>query len=244
MKISNSPLFSGKTTAMLVAALALLGTGQLGAQTAVSNLGEGITASSFYVGFSSTQSTQRDLVFSFTTGATASSFDFTGASVTFTTGGGSRGSPSGLTFGLFSTFVQADGVSNQLATLTAFGANQPPTTGLATFSGSATLAASTTYYLKLSAPTAGLNNNYGVSESATVNQSGLTGWLIGDSSFVYENGAFLGTGGATSFSVQASAIPEPSTYAAIAGAAMLGVAGWQRRRRQASTGAPATNAAA
>ncbi|MSU48936.1 MAG: PEP-CTERM sorting domain-containing protein [Opitutus sp.] len=28
-----------------------------------------------------------------------------------------------------------------------------------------------------------------------------------------------------------SAIPEPSTYAAIAGAAMLGLAGWQRRRR-------------
>ena len=232
MNIFNSTLFRRKAAASLVAALALIGAGKLGAQTAVSNLGEGITASSFYVGFSSTISSQRELVFSFTTGATASSFDFTGASVTFTTGGGSRGSPSGLTFGLFSTFSTGSGTSNQLATLTAFGANQPPTTGLATFSGSATLAASTTYYLKLSAPSAGLNNNYGVSESATDNQTGLTGWSIGDSSFVFENGAFLSSAGnAPSFSVQASAIPEPSTYAAIAGAAMLGLAVWQRRRK-------------
>jgi hypothetical protein len=34
-----------------------------------------------------------------------------------------------------------------------------------------------------------------------------------------------------SIQATASAIPEPSTYAAIAGAAMLGLAVWQRRRR-------------
>ncbi len=32
-----------------------------------------------------------------------------------------------------------------------------------------------------------------------------------------------------------SAIPEPSTYAAIAGAAMLGLAVWQRRRGKTAT---------
>ena len=41
---------------------------------------------------------------------------------------------------------------------------------------------------------------------------------------------FLGAG---------SAIPEPSTYATIAGAAMLGLALWHRRRRQVMTAAPA-----
>jgi len=35
-----------------------------------------------------------------------------------------------------------------------------------------------------------------------------------------------------------SAIPEPSTYAAIAGAAALGLAAWQRRRSAKSTAAP------
>lgn len=42
----------------------------------------------------------------------------------------------------------------------------------------------------------------------------------------------------------ASAIPEPSTYAAIAGAAMLGLAVWQRRRRQTSAVTVAAQAAA
>jgi len=38
-----------------------------------------------------------------------------------------------------------------------------------------------------------------------------------------------------------SAIPEPSTYAAIAGAAMLGLAVWHRRRRSTSTAMLAVN---
>lgn len=41
-----------------------------------------------------------------------------------------------------------------------------------------------------------------------------------------------------------SAIPEPSTYAAIAGAAMLGLAVWRRRRRTAPTVTSSVNAVA
>ena len=46
------------------------------------------------------------------------------------------------------------------------------------------------------------------------------------------------TAGADTFSGNlgaGSAVPEPSTYAAIAGAAMLGFAGWHRRRRAPAT---------
>ncbi|MBI4622829.1 MAG: DUF4082 domain-containing protein [Verrucomicrobia bacterium] len=41
-----------------------------------------------------------------------------------------------------------------------------------------------------------------------------------------------------------TAIPEPSTYAAIAGAAMLGLAVWRRRRRPTTAATPAPNAVA
>lgn len=43
--------------------------------------------------------------------------------------------------------------------------------------------------------------------------------------------------------ISASAIPEPSTYAAIAGAAMLGLAVWQRRRKSALVSTVPTPAA-
>jgi len=48
-------------------------------------------------------------------------------------------------------------------------------------------------------------------------------------------GAMTNTGfGGEGITLNASAIPEPSTYAAIAGAAMLGFAVWRRRRRSAT----------
>lgn len=54
-------------------------------------------------------------------------------------------------------------------------------------------------------------------------------------------GTSFGVSGNPAF-IAVSAVPEPSTYAAIAGAAMLGVAVW-RRRRQGSSRIPAANAA-
>ncbi len=242
MKMFRSSLFSGKTTAAILATIALLVTGKLGAQTdAVSNLGQAldVNGSFFPVGRSSDV---RDLVFNFTTGTTAA--DFTGVSLTFNI---AVGSPGALTLGLYSTFtnggIPANGASNLLTTLTVFGTNQPTTGGLVTFSVSGlplTLAAGTTYYLKLSAdsvPATG-NNYFAVPGTALTGQTGLTGWSIGDSSS-YGNGSFYNANSLMpSFSVQAtevSAVPEPSTYAAIAGVAMLGFAVWHRRRRKNST---------
>jgi hypothetical protein len=238
MKTFSSTLFSGKTTALFVAAIALIGTSGLSGQ-AVSNLGETLAGSGSYmpVGRSSDV---RDLVFNFMTGTTAA--DFTGVSLTFDI---AVGSPGALTFGLYSTFsngsIPDHGASNQLTTLTAFGANQPTSGGLVTFSGSGsvTLAAGTTYYLKLSAdsvPTSG-NNYFAVPVTNSTGQTGLSSWTIGDSSS-YGNGSFYNASfSLPSFSVQAtevSAVPEPSTYAAIAGAAMLGFAAWRRRNRKNS----------
>jgi hypothetical protein len=61
--------------------------------------------------------------------------------------------------------------------------------------------------------------------------NGIYNTFITDGNNTY--GSNLGSG--------VSAIPEPSTYAAIAGVAMLGFAGWRRRRNQSSVAAlPAT----
>jgi hypothetical protein len=253
MKRFNSTLFNGKNTALFFAATALICTGQLGAQTdAVSNLGEAFSGSFVYVGYSNPN--VRQLVFSFTTGSTAASFNLSGVSLNFAAAGGST---NGLTVGLYSSVTtgtllgtagsySSDGTvlglieSAPMATLNPFGSVLPTQTGLVTFSGSATLVQNTTYYLKLLAtPTA--DGLYNEKLAATFNQTGLTGWLIGDKSYIKENGGWMVNGGAVygfdftpSFSVQASAIPEPSTYAAIAGAAMLGLAAWRRRSRKNS----------
>ena len=59
------------------------------------------------------------------------------------------------------------------------------------------------------------------------------------------NVTMLDTGlGGQGITIGASAIPEPSTYAAIAGAAMLGLAVWRRRRQSCPTMALTTNASA
>lgn len=240
----------GRAAGFLFLLVTFAGSGGLYAQ-AVSNLGEGTSGSVFSVGNSSSV---RTLLFGFTTGATASSFDFSSVEINFAN---AVGSPSGgVTANLFSssgigilqgltstTSSDATALSNlsgatPLASLTLVGGTQPTTSGLYTYSGSATLLASTTYYLQLSASGQSSGNAFQVREAASPNETaGLAGWTIGNASFVNENGSWIvssgptyGAGDAPSFSVQASAIPEPSTYAAIIGAAMLGLAGWKRRR--------------
>lgn len=240
MKRFNSTLFKGKTTALLFAMLALLSTGQLGAQTAVSNLTEAFGNSVYVVGGNES----RALAFSFTTGTTtAASFDFTGVTLNFHT---PNNVGSGLTVGLYSSFssstVNGTGAT-PLATLTLVGSTQPTVTGSYSFSGSASLLPSTTYYLKLTATSN--PGSYDVDVASTFNQTGLPGWTIGDMGYIYQGApTWASLGSAVQFSVQASAIPEPSTYAAIAGAAMLGLAFWRRRSRKNSLSVEPSAAAA
>jgi hypothetical protein len=104
------------------------------------------------------------------------------------------------------------------------------------FSGQS-LSGSTTYWVAVSgaASNAGLNWK-GTSDNS---QSTSVGWSIADTGPRTSSDSGSSWGSASSlgvgiFSVSAtSAIPEPSTYAAICGAAVLGLAAWRRKRRAA-----------
>lgn len=104
------------------------------------------------------------------------------------------------------------------------------TTYVYTSGGSLTLSANTTYWWVTTVPTgttaANFNSNY-VTNSADV---AADGWSIGRYAYQTNGGAWSnGTGRSMQFSVSTSAIPEPSTYAALFGAAALGLAAYRRR---------------
>ncbi|MBI5766750.1 MAG: PEP-CTERM sorting domain-containing protein [Verrucomicrobia bacterium] len=222
--------FTRRATALLFAALAVASTGQLDAQTAVSNFGQG-SGGTANIGFAFNGATERR-VFSFTTGASVGGYEFTSFTLAFT---GTTGSPGSLAVGLYSAFD-----SSNTSSPTGLVANLSLTSGnltsvnSAVFSGSATLAASTSYYLLLSAPSASTSGNYYTYRtSGTLNEDsgGLAGWTIGDAGYYGLGGnTWNSAGGGAMMSIQASAIPEPSTYAAIMGLGALGFVVWRRQR--------------
>lgn len=179
--------FSGKITVLLVAVLALLGPGQLVAQTAVSNLSYGTTNTTFPVG--QVAPDYRQVVFSFTTGAAA--VNFAGISLIF--GPYKAGNPGALTFGLYdTTFNTSNATGTLLTPLTTSG--NPLVAGTYSFTGSASLAANTTYYLKLSADSAPAGYNYfDVPFSTSTAETGLTGWTIGNVGYQYKTGVYYST---------------------------------------------------
>lgn len=244
MKTISFPGLSRSLSALVSVAALLAGTAQLQAQTAVSNLGQGASNGAADIGNASDGT--RNRIFSFTTGASASSFDFSSVTITFNNGGGS---PPALSAGLYSAFdaTTSAGVTTAVTGLSLTTGN-PLAAGTSVFSGTASLLPSTTYYLKLSAGTPAAGNYYSLGLIGSVNEDsgGLAGWSISNGAWLnYPNFGVSPTeqwtfyAGSPLISIQAtaSAIPEPSTYAAIAGAAMLGLAVWQRRRR-ASVAAP------
>ena len=217
--------------------LLMLGTSAQ-AQIAVSNLGQSAPAGVGAIGRVGGGENHRR-AFSFTTGSSATSFDFTSITMAFSA---AQGSPS-LSVGLYSAFsVGSVGGSGLLTSLTLSSGN-PYAAGNAVFSGTATLAASTTYFVQFDAgaPSAGNSFFFPAASSTSEDGGGLAGWSIGDTGYhAFPN---AGSDWAVSsdvgrFSVQAtetaSAIPEPSTYAAMAGAAALGLAAWRRRQQKAA----------
>lgn len=220
------------TAALLLAAFAFAGTAQLHAQNAVSNLGFGAGGTA-NIGFANNGAAERR-VFSFTTGASAGGYDFSSFTLSFS---GSVGSPGSLVVDLYSAFNPSGSSSpTGLVQNLSLTSGNLTSANNAVFSGSATLAASTTYYLFLTAPAATtVGNYYRYNTAATLSEDagGLAGWTIGDVGYYGLGGnPWNSAGGGAAMSIQAtaSAIPEPSTYAAIAGAAMLGLAAWKRRR--------------
>ena len=136
----------------------------------------------------------------------------------------SRVSPNSA--GPFSTeFISAGSASNSLTSTDLYTGPYGGFTGLG-----ANMAIGDVF--TLSAGTFTTVNNY--SGLTTGQVSALTGTY--NTILIDLSGHNLGAG--------VSAIPEPSTYAAIAGAAMLGLAVWKRRRQQPVTAVPATVATA
>jgi hypothetical protein len=214
-------------------AVLVLTAAPLAAQTAVSNFGAG-SGGTANIGFDANGYNARR-TFSFTTGANSGGYSFSSLTMSFNN---VTGSPGSLSVGLYSAFDSASGSSptGLLSSLSVSSGN-PASAGNVVFSGTTTLAASTTYFLLLAAPSASSTGNYFTYHTAsTTNEDsgGLAGWLIGDIGYIANSsGGVWSDGGGAMMSIQASAIPEPSTYAAIAGAAMLGLAVWRRRRQSA-----------
>jgi hypothetical protein len=72
-----------------------------------------------------------------------------------------------------------------------------------------------------------INGSAGTITGTALNLTGVSGTFTGLGSFSYSLGAT-----ALTLDWTATAIPEPSTYAALCGAAALGCAVWHRRRHR------------
>lgn len=140
----------------------------------------------------------------------------------------------------FRVSLYTNGVDNKPGTEIAnysavdFGTGEPVTAGDYAYAFGATLAANTTYWtvvsVQASQPLGIYNANLLISNVET--DAGST-WVLNKYTTSNDAGAswgFASTGGLMmSINVTPSAIPEPSTYAALAGLVVLGLAVWRRR---------------
>ncbi len=159
---------------------------------------------------------------SFTTGTAATSL----ANVTINLGGGSG---SDFSVSLYSNTNNNPG--SLLATLS--GPTAPTTSGHFVYTPTSllALAANTTYWWVASVPVSSSTISFNIRSTASTAETSSTGWTIGDTWRQQPiSGAYNSATGPLMFSVAASAIPEPSTYAALAGLVALGFAVYRRKR--------------
>lgn len=149
--------------------------------------------------------------------------------------GAASGTPSGATFSvaLYSNSTSS-GVNlpgSQLGTFT--GNANPSTAGTYDFvlGSSYTLTANTRYWIVTSATgTTGGNYNWQGASASTFGTSDYGWYAVGGASSSNDGTLWGGIATSPRFSISSgSAIPEPSTYAALCGAAGLGFALWRRR---------------
>ncbi len=195
--------------------------------TAVSNLGQP-TASNNYLSIGYLGSSNYSRAFSFTTGA--STVAFSSVTIAMQT---AVGSASGLSFSLYSGMI-GNVPSGFVASLT--GNPAPLTVGNYIYSAATppTLQPGLTYWLvgSASSTTADTSFQLNTTYSISVDSGNLTDWQIG-SGFYFNNGGSTWTISSAytpQFSVQYSAVPEPSTCAALAGLGALGFTAYRRRR--------------
>lgn len=106
--------------------------------------------------------------------------------------------------------------------------------------GQIVLAANTTYFWLAWVQPDGLDNEaqFNVATTASTAEASDWGWTVGESAMIYVGtedgeGEWAGIGAAALFSVNATAIPEPSTAGVLAGLMVLGTAAGRRRARTA-----------
>lgn len=224
MSLFISALLRRGAQAALVVAFLL--PAQYAAAGLVSNLGEAERTGSISVGVVSVNDFSRYQTF--TTDSNPSGYTFNSATLSFNDGG----------LGSFQVAILNDSTGSPGSQLVALSGNSTPTTGTETYTGTATLTASTTYWLALSQTGAALSTfdpySLNDTESAAEDNSTLPGWLIADSHFSSTNGGstvvpqspvikvaldatILGGGGA---------VPLPGTLALLGlGLAAAGVSG-------------------
>ena len=205
---------------------ALLGLPLHGQVTAVSNLAQ--TFSTTHTVGDSGGKNFRDAI-SFTTGATVTDF----SSITVYGFGG--GSIADFSINLYSGIGGA-GPTGLIASTTGTANPSSLQNYVYTTNAPATLLANSTYWVVASAPTAPASAFFAWrSTNSTAEDGGvLSGWSLGDTRWASLNGgtSWSGLGGAIpQFSVQVSAIPEPSTYAVFTGLAALGWVAFRRRTK-------------
>jgi hypothetical protein len=198
-----------------------LGLASIRAQsTAVSNRGQAFNA------FLIADATFADAI-DFTTGGAVSTLDsFTLPIKSF------GGSPAGFSLSLYSG-LSGGGSGTLVTTLTG---TTPSALADYVFAPPVTtsLAANSTYFLVLTGLSSGASSGYHWSAAATTNDDSgaMAGWSIGNLRWISSNGgATWGTaiGVVPQFSVSVTAVPEPSTFAVLAGCAGL-FAAWRLRR--------------
>jgi hypothetical protein len=202
---------SSRVAARSFLAALLVSIASVHAQTiAVSNRGQAFNASLI------ADATFSDAI-DFTTGGTA--MDLASFTLPIQSFGGS---PSGFSLSLHS------GLTGGATLITTLTGTTPSSLADYVFlpSGATTLAANTTYFLVLTAASSGASSGFHWSAAATTNEDGgaLAGWSIGNLRWISSNGgASWGTaaGVVPQFSVEVSAIPEPSTYAAFVSGLVL-----------------------
>ncbi|MCF7688951.1 MAG: PEP-CTERM sorting domain-containing protein [Cephaloticoccus sp.] len=146
---------------------------------------------------------------------------------------------SGTTATGFSLQLYSDNAGNPGSSLeTLAGTSSPTGGGNFTYTSSGTSLLNGTTYWLVTSSTVGNVRPYG---TASHSETGEPGWLIGDTFYYTNNSGATWTAGAIGaffdplrFSVATAAVPEPSTYAVIAGALVFGCVVLRRRRTKLS----------